>query len=144
MKKNVARYEVRESWTTRADITTKNHQRAAEYLRNYELVYEKTLLVRERDKLMEFQSPVRGEEIMEIFAMPPSREVGILKTAVETAILDGIIANDYDAAKAFLLANKDDILSHKGAPSNRRGDVERRIAEQKRELYAGEDDEEMT
>jgi poly(A) polymerase len=121
----------------RADITTKNHKRAIQYLRNYELVYEKTLLVRERDKLMEFQSPVRGEEIMSLFGMPASREVGILKTAVETAILDGIIQNDYDEAKVYLLANKDAILSQTGAPSNRRGDVERRIAEQKRELYVG-------
>jgi poly(A) polymerase len=125
----------------RADITTKNHKRAAEYLRNYELVYEKTLLVRERDKLIEFQSPVRGEEIMEIFGMPPSREVGILKTAVETAILDGIITNEYAAAKAFLLAKKDEILSQQGAPSNRRGDVERRIAEQRRELYSDDEEE---
>ncbi len=119
----------------RADITTKNHARAAEYLNNYELVYQKTLLVRERDKLMEFQSPVRGEEIMELFAMPPSRDIGILKTAVENAILEGIITNDYDAAKQYLLEQKETILAQKNAPSNRRGEVERHISEQRKEIH---------
>lgn len=118
----------------RADITTKNHQRAVEYLNNYELVYNKTLLVRERDKLLEFQSPVRGEEIMQMFNMPASREIGILKTAVENAILDGIITNDYDAAHAYLLVNKDALLAATDAPSNRRGLVEQQISEQRREI----------
>jgi poly(A) polymerase len=119
----------------RADITTKNHKRAVEYVENYELVYQKTLLVRERDKLMEFQSPVRGEEIMQMFEMPPSRDIGILKTAVETAILDGIIPNEYEAAKAYLLQHKESLLASNNAPSNRRGDVERRISEQRRDIH---------
>jgi poly(A) polymerase len=116
----------------RADITTKNPYRAEEYMRNYEIVYQKTLLVRERDNLMAFQSPVRGEEIMSLCNLPPSREVGILKTALENAILEGGIPNEYEAAKAYLLAQKDAILAETNAPSNRRGDVERRLAEKRR------------
>jgi poly(A) polymerase len=115
----------------RADITTKNPKRAEEYLQNYELVYQKTLIVRERDNLMAFQSPVRGEEIMELCDLPASRAIGILKTAVETAILEGIISNEYEAAKEYLLANKNAILEQIDAPSNRRGDVERRLAEKR-------------
>lgn len=115
----------------RADITTKNPKRAEAYLQNYELVYQKTLVVRERDNLMAFQSPLRGEEIMTLCDIPASRAVGILKTAIETAILDGIIPNDYDAAKTYLLANKDTLLAQTDAPSNRRGDVERRLADKR-------------
>lgn len=119
----------------RADITTKNHARAVEYLKNYELVYQRVLLVRERDKLMEFQSPVRGEEIMQMFGMPASREIGILKTAVENAIIDGTISNDKDVAIKYLLTNKDEILAQENAPSNRRGVIERHISEQREELH---------
>jgi poly(A) polymerase len=115
----------------RADITTKNPKRAEEYLQNYELVYQKTLVVRERDNLMAFQSPVRGEEIMLLCDLPASRAIGILKTAVETAILEGIIPNNYEAAKEYLLTNKDALLMQIDAPSNRRGDVERRLADKR-------------
>ncbi|GAB1429312.1 HD domain-containing protein [Ignavibacteria bacterium] len=87
----------------RADITTKNPDRARKYLRNYDVVFQKVLDVRERDNLREFQSPVRGEEIMALCNIPASRTVGFIKTAIEEAILDGIIPNDYAAAKQFLL-----------------------------------------
>jgi poly(A) polymerase len=113
----------------RADITTKNPKRAEEYLRNYDLVYAKTLMVRKRDNLLAFQSPVRGEEIMELCGLPASRAVGILKTAIENAILDGVIPNEYDAAKAYLLANKDALLAKESAPTHRRGDLARRVSE---------------
>jgi poly(A) polymerase len=63
--------------------------------------------VKERDKLREFQSPVGGEEIMQIFNIPPSRKVGEIKTAIEEAILDGEIGNNYEEAFAFLMKIKD-------------------------------------
>jgi poly(A) polymerase len=113
----------------RADITTKNPRRAEEYLRNYDIVYQKTLDVRKRDNLLAFQSPVRGEEIMVLCGLPASRAIGILKTAIENAILDGIILNEYDAAKAYLLANKDALLAETNAPTHRRGDLARRARE---------------
>ncbi len=94
----------------RADITTKNPALAQRYLKNYDLVYQKMLDVRERDALRAFQSPVRGEEIMELCGLQPSRAVGIIKIAIEEAILDGIIPNEYEAAKAYLLAHKDEWL----------------------------------
>jgi tRNA nucleotidyltransferase/poly(A) polymerase len=94
----------------RADITTKNSRLAERYLRNYDVVYQKTLDVRERDALRAFQSPVRGEEIMQICGLEPSRMVGFIKESIEEAILDGIIPNTYDAAKAYLLEHKEQWL----------------------------------
>ncbi len=95
----------------RADITTANESRQRRYLKNYEIVYQKIVDVRERDKLAAFQSPVRGEEIMLLCNLAPSRAVGIIKTAIEEAILDGIIPNEYNAAKTYMLEHKDSWLA---------------------------------
>jgi poly(A) polymerase len=91
----------------RADITTNNPRLSEKYLNNYEVVRAKVIDVQEKDKLREFQSPVRGEEIMEICNIPPSLPVGIIKQTIEEAILDGIIPNEYEAAKKYFLDNKD-------------------------------------
>lgn len=96
----------------RADITSKNPKLATRYQRNYDVVAQKMAEVEEKDQMRAFQSPVRGEEIMTICGLPPSKTVGILKTAIEEAILDGIIPNEYDAAKEYLLRIKDEILAH--------------------------------
>ncbi len=90
----------------RADITTKDEIKSKQYLENYDRVAQKVIDVQEKDKLREFQSPVRGEEIMELCKIKPSRSVGIIKTLIEEAILDGIIPNEYDAAKKYLQKNK--------------------------------------
>ena len=94
----------------KADITTKNEKKVEKYLKNYERVLNKILQVQENDKLKEFQSPVRGEEIMEICNIKPSKLVGLIKNEIEEAILEGIIPNDYEAAKEYFLNNKDEWL----------------------------------
>lgn len=94
----------------RADITSKNPKKVERYLGNYERVVERIKDVEEKDELRAFQSPVRGEEIMEITGLPPSRAVGMLKDAIEEAILDGRIPNEYEAAREYLLAIKDELL----------------------------------
>jgi poly(A) polymerase len=94
----------------RADITSKNPAKVSEVLSNYERVENKIREVQKKDNLRNFQSPVRGEEIMEICKLKPSKTVGIIKTEIEEAILEGIIPNEYDSAKSYLYQIKDDIL----------------------------------
>lgn len=90
----------------RADITSKNPEKVAKYLSNYNIVMEKVKDVEEKDKLRAFQSPVKGNEIMKVFNLKPSRKVGEIKKAIEDAILDGKIENNYDAAYKFMLELK--------------------------------------
>jgi len=94
----------------RADITSKNPSLVSRYLRNYDIVLAKITEVEEKDRLRNWQPPVRGEEIMAVCGLQPGREVGKLKKAIEEAILEGIIPNEHDAALAYLLRIKDEIL----------------------------------
>ena len=87
----------------RADITTKNKKKVNRYLDNFIKVEELVKDVKLRDELRAFQSPVRGAEIMEKFNLSPGKDVGKIKKAIEDAILDGVIKNDYEQALEFML-----------------------------------------
>ena len=85
-----------------ADITSKNPQRVRRYLDNYVVVRQKLKDIEEKDRIRNFQPPIKGELIMSTFALTPCHEVGVIKDAIKDAILDGVIKNDYNEALAYL------------------------------------------
>lgn len=94
----------------RSDITTGNPYKKEKRLKNYDNLEKKIAEVLERDKLRAFQSPLRGDEIMQFAGLKPGPTVGSIKEAIEEAILDGIIPNEYEAAKEYFEKIKDKYL----------------------------------
>lgn len=86
-----------------ADITSKNHERKQRFLNNFRVVREKIVDLQQRDYKRLFQPPIGGDEIMEIFSLPPCQQVGALKQSLKDAILDAKIPNDYEASLAYLM-----------------------------------------
>ena len=87
----------------KADITTKNASKQQKFKKNFEYVAQKIKEVEEKDQVRNFQPPISGEEIMELFSLKPGREIGILKEKVKEAILEGEIENDKDQARNFVI-----------------------------------------
>lgn len=85
-----------------ADITSKNRVKKARFLENFRLVREKITDLKERDYKRELQPCIDGNEIMELFALKPSREVGELKAALKDAVLDNRVPNEREPLMALL------------------------------------------
>lgn len=86
-----------------ADITSRNAEKVDRFHRNYQLVRQKMVELEERDRIRNFQPPVRGDEIMQVLHLEPCSAVGELKSAIKDAILDGIIPNEHDVAYEYMM-----------------------------------------
>jgi len=95
----------------RADITSKNQKLVEKVKRNYDLVIAKMVEVEEKDRIRNWQPPLRGEEIMSICGLTEGPMVGVLKDKITDAILDGAIPNEHDAALQYLFSIKDEVMS---------------------------------
>ena len=96
-----------------SDITTKNPNKVKRYLQNFEVVRSKLIELEEKDKIRNWQPPLKGEEIMKIYNLSPGREIGILKNALKDAILDGVVENTYESARNFLDKKFEELNSKK-------------------------------
>jgi poly(A) polymerase len=86
-----------------ADITSKNELKVTKFKKNFELVAQKLKDVESKDNVRNFQPPISGELIMETFGIGPKAEIGIIKSRIKEAILEGEIPNEFDASFAFML-----------------------------------------
>ena len=87
----------------KADITSKNHEKVKKYLNNFAKVEKKMEIVEKNDKIKNFQPPIRGEEIINTFAINPSKIVGEIKDEIKESILEGKIKNNKKEAYSLML-----------------------------------------
>ena len=92
-----------------ADITSKNPEKGRRYHNNYQNVLRKMREIEEKDRIRNFQPPISGAEIMQVFNLPPCETVGVLKSKIKDAILDGVIPNEYEPAYQFMLEKAEEM-----------------------------------
>lgn len=85
-----------------ADVTSKNPAKVARIRANFTMVRQKLVDVEARDAIRNFKNPISGEHIMEVYGIPPGKVLGVIKEAVKEAILEGVIANNFEEADALM------------------------------------------
>ncbi|MEN8696244.1 MAG: HD domain-containing protein [Bacteroidia bacterium] len=96
----------------KSDITTKNKEKQKRFQANLVNVEKNIAEVEKRDRIRNWQPPIDGQQIMDLFAIQPGREIGIIKTALKDAILDGVIGNEYEEAYNFVLEKGKELGLH--------------------------------
>jgi len=87
----------------RADVTSKNMNKVKQFRANFDKVEQKMKEVEAKDQVRNFQPPVSGEDIMKAFNLTPCKEIGIIKSEIKEAILDGKIQNNREEAYDYML-----------------------------------------
>ena len=95
-----------------ADITSKNEAKVARIRGNFELVKRKLVEVEAKDAIRNFKNPIDGEYVMQVYGVPPCREIGQIKEMVKEAILDGVIGNNFEEADAFMRQHASELGLH--------------------------------
>ena len=93
-----------------ADITSKNEVRKKMFLENFRMVREKLTDLKEKDYKRLLQPVIDGNEIMELFHLKPSREVGVLKQFLKDAVLDNRVENEREPLMQLLMAKAKDLF----------------------------------
>jgi poly(A) polymerase len=86
-----------------ADITSKNDYKVIKFKKNFERVIQKLKTVEAKDHIRNFQPPISGDVVMKTFNLKPCNEIGVIKTQIKDAILEGTIPNEYQAAFDYML-----------------------------------------
>ncbi|MDY6418383.1 MAG: HD domain-containing protein [Bacteroidales bacterium] len=95
-----------------ADITSKNEAKVARIRANFELVARKLVEVEAKDAIRNFKNPIDGEYVMQVYGVPPCKQIGQIKEMVKEAILDGIIGNNFEEADAFMRQHASELGLH--------------------------------